>query len=111
MMGSEAPFPWERQPGESATAFAAFVIFRDLGPRRSLDEASRIYHRKPGQEPEQNQTGPKKRKSGQIRLWYQRWRWRARAEAYDAELDRQQRAAQEAVRREMAQRHAREAVA
>jgi hypothetical protein len=110
-MASETLLAWERQPGESATAFAAFVIFRDLGPRRSLDAASRLYHRKPGQEPEQPQTGPKKRKSGQVRLWYERWQWRSRAEAYDAEQDRQQRAAQEAVRREMAQRHAREAVA
>ncbi len=110
-MASTTPLPWERQPTESAIAFAAFVIFRDLGPRRSLDAASRLHHRKPGQEPDQPQTGTKKRKSGQVRLWYKSWNWRARAEAYDAELDRRHRAARETALREMAERHAREAVA
>jgi hypothetical protein len=110
-MASETPLPWERQPGESAVAFAAFVIFRDLGAHRSLDRASRLYHGKPGQEPNRPQTGTKKRKSGQVRLWYESWDWRARAEACDAEQDRQRREAQAAIRREMAERHAREAVA
>jgi hypothetical protein len=110
-MASDSPLYWEQQPGESASAFAAFVIFRDLGPHRSLDAASRLYHRKPGQEPDRPPTGTRKRKSGQVRLWYKSWNWRARAEAYDAEQDRRHRAARETALREMAERHAREAVA
>jgi hypothetical protein len=110
-MASDRPLYWEQQPGESAIAFVAFAIFRDLGAHRSLDEASRLYHRKPGQEPDRPQTGTKKRKSGQVRLWYKSWNWRARAEAYDAEQDRQHRAVKEKALREMAERHAREAVA
>jgi len=31
---------WDPMPGESAKAYAAFCLYRDLGPRRTLDEAS-----------------------------------------------------------------------
>ncbi len=34
--------PWERQPGEGEEAFAAFLAYRDLGPRRT-HEATRVH--------------------------------------------------------------------
>ena len=41
----QSPPPWERLSNESAKAFAAFCVYRDLPPsRRSLDEAGRIIH-------------------------------------------------------------------
>src|SRR4051794_14613864 len=35
--------PYERQPGEPSVAFGAFVVYRDLGPERSLQKVSQKY--------------------------------------------------------------------
>jgi hypothetical protein len=35
--------PWERRRGESAAAYARFLLFRNLGPARSLDAAYQAY--------------------------------------------------------------------
>jgi hypothetical protein len=76
-----APAPWERQADESDRAFAAFVVYRDLGGRRSLDEVCRrLYPR--------SQTGRKRAATGRVQLWSTRHRWVARARAWDAERDR-----------------------
>ena len=90
--------PFEQQPGEPSRAYAAFVLYRDLGPKRTLDEASRLHHTAKVRDAEQTQNGPPRRSSGQIRLWADRWAWRERVKAWDAELDRQ---ARETVAREM----------
>jgi hypothetical protein len=42
--------PWERRPGEPKTAYARFLIYRNLGPARSLAEAQKLAtksHKKP----------------------------------------------------------------
>jgi hypothetical protein len=101
--------PWERRPGESSKAHQAFALYRDLGPGRCLDEASRRYHGQRGAD----HTAPAARApraSGQIRRWARRWDWAARAAAWDHELQRRQQAEQVAAVRDMAERHAREAV-
>jgi hypothetical protein len=101
------PEPWQRQPGESSRAFAAFQIYRDLPPReRSVFAvAERLSYR----------ISEARRKSrrppGKLRIWCSRWRWVARARAWDEELDRCQRETQQQARRDMAERHARAAVA
>lgn len=78
--------PWERQSGETARAYAAFLRFRDLGPGRSLAAAYRAATgRQQAGEP-----------SGQWRGWHAAHAWRARAEAWDAHLARQAQAEQEA---------------
>jgi hypothetical protein len=104
--------PWERLPGESDAAISAFVLYRDLGAQRSLDAASTRYHARNQQPTDQPQSGSRKNKkcSGQIRTWADRWDWRARAAAWDAEQDRQARQAmlQEIV--DMRKRHAQEAM-
>jgi hypothetical protein len=96
----ETPVPYERQPGESAKAYAAFTAFRDLGPGRSVLKA---YRQETGKE-------PARQPSGTWIGWAARWHWHDRAEAWDAELDRQNRAAQEEARRQMGERHAKEAM-
>jgi hypothetical protein len=100
---------WERQPGESAKAYAAFGLFRDLGPRRSLDAASRRYHH-PGPEAPPPPGGRLPRASGTMRRWAQRWSWVERARAWDQETERLQQAEQLAAIQEMAERHAKEAL-
>lgn len=83
----EVAVPWERQPGESAKAFAAFAHYRDLGPGRSL-----------------RQTGADLPKSIQLlKRWSTRWDWRERAQAHDAEQDRTGRAAAAEAAREEAE--------
>lgn len=37
---SDAPLsPWDQQPGEPTEAYARFLVYRNLGPARSLDAA------------------------------------------------------------------------
>src|SRR5687767_8719206 len=75
----EERFAWQRQDGETATAFAAFVAFRDGGPVRTLAGAYRL-----GSGRRQARSA-----SGCWVNWYRRWNWRLRAEAWDAHLEQQ----------------------
>jgi hypothetical protein len=101
--------PWDRLPGESAKAYAAFGLYRELGPRRSLDEASRLYHAQPAPDGSRRPTDPKRRASGLIRRWAERWNWTGRALAWDHEVEQGKRQQQREAIQEMAERHAREA--
>lgn len=69
--------PWERQPGESAPAFEAFACYRDMGSTRSTANVGQEF-------------GKSKRLMDR---WCARWAWVARAEAWDADLDRREREA------------------
>ena len=66
------PELWERQPEETARAFEAFVVYRDLGANRSL--------RKTAQELGKNCTT--------ISEWSAKYDWVKRVAAWDAEQDR-----------------------
>jgi hypothetical protein len=101
---------WDQLPGESAKAYAAFCLYRDQGPRRSLDEASRLYHSQPPMAAKAPPAGRRRRASGQIRLWAQRWNWSARAWAWDQELARVKTSQRLAAAEEMDERHVREAM-
>ena len=59
---------WDRQPDESAKAYAAFTAYRDGGPQRSLRATSK-------------QLG---RSRSLLNAWSARYGWVHRAEAYDA---------------------------
>jgi hypothetical protein len=88
------PEPWERQIGESRQAFQAFAIYRDMGPARSLQKVAQQLSKS----------------LALMKRWSEKWSWVARAAAWDAELDRKTREAQEKARAEMAERHAQEAM-
>src|ERR1051325_5026554 len=100
---------WQKHEGESSRAYSAFLIFRNLGRRRSLSEASRAYHGTGGEGDKKTKTGRKS--SGLIRGWAERWNWKARAEAWDAEQQRLEDEALQVQRIEMAKRHAQQAKA
>ena len=81
--------PWERMEGESAKAFEAFRIYRDMGPERNLRAVGE--------------------RLGKSRAIIERWsssnQWVERVRAYDNDLERA--AHQEALKsvREMQKRH------
>lgn len=91
---------WERQPGESSKAYAAFCVYRDLGPQRSLDGARRTFER-----------GGKRISVKFLGRWSSRYNWVARCEVYDDYIERRKREEREKDILEMAERHARIAVA
>ena len=71
---------WERRKGESAKAFAAFVVYRDMGPERSIDQAWGRY--------QSGINSVSTRAPGQWRMWCVDHEWVARAQAYADFLDR-----------------------
>lgn len=84
---------WEQQQqkGETRQAFAAFTCYRDMKP-----------HERSG-----SKVAATLGKSEQlIWRWSSRWSWVERAQAWDAELDRVARAAQQEAVAEMNARHA-----
>ena len=87
----EAENPWEQQPGESAKAFEAFAIYRDMGVERSVRKVTQRLNKS----------------LTLIGKWSSRYNWPERARAYDRDLDRQAHA--QAVRdvRSMTNRHIR----
>ena len=65
--------PWEQQPGESAKAFEAFAIYRDMGVERSVRKVTQRLNKS----------------LTLIGKWSSRYNWPERARAYDRDLDRQ----------------------
>lgn len=73
-MTDEAALPWEKQPDETPRAYAAFCMFRDLGPGRKLVDVARALY--PGKD---CRTQVKQR-------WSRPNRWLDRVAAWDAHL-------------------------
>lgn len=78
--------PWVRQPGETAKAFVAFCIYRDLGPGRSVIQAYQDYTGKPVSPP---------LKRNYFHRWVESMKWRERAALYDEYLEKLVRKAEE----------------
>jgi hypothetical protein len=87
-------FPWERLPNETGPSWAAFVVYRDAGPTRTLEAAAK--------------TVGKHRST--LNDFARRWDWQPRALAWDAEVDRQRRAAFLRLQRETIKKHVEAAV-
>lgn len=81
---------WDRLPDEPANWHRRFLIYRDIGPGRKLEEA---FRRTAAEEKLQGQ-----RPGGAWREAAERYRWRERAEAWDDE-QREQLAQSENARR------------
>lgn len=75
---------FERLEGETAKAYAAFCIYRDLPPQtRSIKRANNISRGRP--------TDSTEEASGLFTKWASEHQWRTRAEAYDAIQERERR--------------------
>lgn len=76
--------PWEKQPGETAKAYQAFCVYRDLGAGRSLS----IAYERTGKG--RSKTGERSGKTEAPRLW-ERWsskyQWVERSQAYDRHIE------------------------
>ena len=84
--------PWDRLPEESSKAFEAFKVFRDLGLKRNQMKVNEILRGKEGR--------------GAMGVWAMKFKWAARANAYDRHLDRMETEAKAEAVAEMAKRHA-----
>jgi hypothetical protein len=99
---SDLQSPWERLPGEPARWYTRFERYRLAGPSRSLlatchAEKAATAARRPRCVP------------GAWAKAAQRWRWKERAEAWDAQEHQRARQAQADKIRAMNERHAHEA--
>ena len=81
--------PWERQPGETEKAYEAFLIYKNLGPGRTVTEVAK-----------------KLSKSRQLMArWCSHYGWTDRAAAYDRENERKEQIATQQARKKMIERH------
>lgn len=67
------PESWDRQPGEPERGYDAFLVYRDLGPERSVPAA---YRQRSGND-------LAKQAGGQWNAWSKAFHWKSRALAYD----------------------------
>lgn len=63
--------PWTKRDTETTKAHSAFIIYRDLGPQRSLQKAANDYYGKAGAN------------VGQLERWSSQHAWVKRVAAYD----------------------------
>ncbi len=91
---------WLKQPGETALSYEAFCKFRDLGPRRSLRQATKAAYDL-DELPSNNSS-----KLWVVKKWSAKFDWVERAWAYDAHIDRMSRIEQVETAKLMVRRHA-----
>jgi hypothetical protein len=70
---------WERLPGESGAAYAAFCTFRDLGLERNIRKAVDAYEK---------DEGKRGKRYRMWRNWAAQFRWQERAADYDRYLEK-----------------------
>lgn len=78
-------FAWDMLANETAPAFAAFCVYRDLGPYRSLANAFTAATKEQGKG--NGSDGEKKLPSGRWTLWSAQHDWLNRSRQYDAYLE------------------------
>ena len=93
------PIAWERMRDESAQAYAAFCLYRDMGSARSLDRAYALHVERVNAEGGRQLSV--NRVSGRWNEWCQENVWVERVAAYDLDCERRRR--QQAEREREAQ--------
>jgi hypothetical protein len=95
------PQPWERQSGEPLKAYGPFLIYLNMGARRSLDSAYTLFCAE-NQRQNRAKTAP-----GHWSVWQRRYSWVKRVEARADYLAQQEFEALENEMRELAVRRQR----
>jgi len=96
-----SPFPFRSAAaGESSRAYAAFTLYRDLGPARSQQSAWREHLKRAGRG-EETISCPRTWQD-----WSSKFEWVGRAAAYDQEIDAQRLKARIEKTRELEERRA-----
>lgn len=97
---------WERRPDETAHAFAAFAIYRDLGLTRSLRRAAKLFYADGSQEtPAGPPSAGTDTQTTRLKRWSRAHLWKDRAEAFDAEESRRRSLQTQQQRIEMLESH------
>ncbi len=100
-MNKDEADSWEQLPAESAKAYRAFCVYRDLGPSRSFAKTALAMNRPPGYK----QT---------LWKWGTKYEWNWRCRDYDLHMEKIAQSEKENVIRnairEMTDRHTRDAV-
>jgi hypothetical protein len=78
---------WERLPGETGTAYAAFRAFRDLGFERNIRKAVEAHFCRQQCDAEKDK-GKQDKRYRVWRNWCSQFRWRERAADYDRYTER-----------------------
>jgi len=91
---SKSERSWERQPGESAQAYAAFDIYCKLGAERSLGAVARECNKS----------------VSLMGRWSSTWGWQRRSRDYDNEVKRRELAEAQKAQKKMQERQIRTAV-
>jgi len=120
---------WERQPGESSRAFRAFVIFRDLGSKRSVRKVwEQLCLEKELGEPNVNGLLPagivvlegqepivgqseKKKIADTVKSFSIKWRWADRSRDWDSYVNRRFEERYIGTREKLQEKHIRAAAA
>jgi hypothetical protein len=84
--------PWDIKPGETAKSFKWFILYRDMGPERSLRDLGQTHSRG----------------VAQLYDWSSRHHWPERAAQWDAYQQRRKQAQDEKNARQRAERNARQ---
>ncbi|HEU0298874.1 MAG TPA: hypothetical protein VFR37_05450 [Longimicrobium sp.] len=87
---------WDRLQGETSRAFAAFEVYRELGPTRSMSAAVAAYRAKYGKAPKGREKSRRREQGGNggetgarkipshWEVWAAQYTWRDRAAKWDA---------------------------
>lgn len=85
--------PWHRMKNETAQAFHAFNIWRNLPPPRTIREAARINAESGRSKVDTQYT--------RFKAWATKHRWQERGDAFDQMLDRRHQEARESMRQQI----------
>lgn len=77
---------WHKQPNETSTQYAAFTCYLQIEGKRSIQAAFEVYKDIGKRAETASKQRKKRRVHGHFSKWATEYRWKERAEAYDAWL-------------------------